>query len=279
LSSPFAKNDVNVHLAALFGNVSKGSFVRSFLYIQTKDLTFADEPDGWKKATFDIAAYAASADGAPVTQIGKNNTFRVSPETYQQILNKGFVYNFNVPIRKPGAYQMRVAVRDTISSKVGSATQFIEVPNLEKKRLTLSGLTLANYALNDWQAQQNQTNTADKAIDELTRAKNDTAFRQFKRGSILNFGYTIYNAKLNANKQPNLQTQMLLYRDGKLIMNGTAKPVDAGGQPDLARISVNSAIVLANQIQTGEYILQIVVTDISTKRAVATQSIDFEVVD
>ena len=145
--------------------------------------------------------------------------------------------------------------------------------------MTLSGITFANYTLNEWQAQQNQTATADNPLNELTKAKNDTAFRQFKRGSILNFGYTIYNAKLDANKQPNLQTQMLLYRDGKLILNGTPKPIDSNASTDLARISVNSAIILANQMQAGEYILQIVVTDVSAKRAIATQSLDFEVVN
>ena len=174
---------------------------------------------------------------------------------------------------------MRVAVRDTASSKVGSATQFIEVPNLEKKRLTLSGLTLQNFTLNEWQAQQNQTAAENTVLEEVAKVKNDTAFRRFKRGSILTFGYTIYNAKLDAKKQPNLQTQMRLYRDGKLILNGAAKPLDSSGQTDLARISINSAIALAEQMQPGEYILQIVVTDISAKRAVANQWIDFEVVN
>lgn len=40
LASPFARNDISIYLAALFDNNPRGSFVRSFLYIQSKDLMF-----------------------------------------------------------------------------------------------------------------------------------------------------------------------------------------------------------------------------------------------
>ena len=46
---------------------------------------------------------------------------------------------------------MRVALRDRNSEKVGSANQFIEVPNLKKERLTLSGIILENLTPAQWQ--------------------------------------------------------------------------------------------------------------------------------
>ena len=54
----------------------------------------------------------------------------------------GFVYRLHHPVKKPGAYQLRMAVRDANSERVGSASQFIEVPDIYKARLTLSGIVL-----------------------------------------------------------------------------------------------------------------------------------------
>ena len=39
----------------------------------------------------------------------------------------GIFYFLTVPIKKPGVYQLRVAVRDESSERVGSASQFVEV--------------------------------------------------------------------------------------------------------------------------------------------------------
>src|SRR6185295_8830045 len=57
-------------------------------------------------------------------------------------LKHGFVHTLNHVVKKPGAYQLRAAVRDSATQKIGSATQFIEVPDLSKGHLTLSGIVL-----------------------------------------------------------------------------------------------------------------------------------------
>ena len=44
---------------------------------------------------------------------------------------------------KAGAYQMRCVLRDGTTEHVGSATQFIEVPDVSKGRLTLSGIVMS----------------------------------------------------------------------------------------------------------------------------------------
>ena len=81
-------------------------------------------------------------------------TITVKNENYQSILNDGFVYNFVFPIKKPGAYQMRVALRDAASAKVGSASQFIEVPDLKKESPALSGIILENLTEAQWKSGQ-----------------------------------------------------------------------------------------------------------------------------
>src|SRR5688500_18027139 len=54
------------------------------------------------------------------------------------------VYSHKIPL-KPGIYQIRVAARDEKSGNVGSSAQWIEIPELSSKKLTLSTLLLGGH--------------------------------------------------------------------------------------------------------------------------------------
>ena len=47
-----------------------------------------------------------------------------------------------MPVKKPGGYQLRAVVRDSGSQRLGSAMQFVEVPDVKKGRLTLSSIVM-----------------------------------------------------------------------------------------------------------------------------------------
>jgi hypothetical protein len=108
---------------------------------------------------------------------------------------------------------------------------------------------------------------------------NDTSLRQFKRGTILRYGFEIYNAKLDTAKKPNLMTQIRVFRDSKLILDGKQILLELNGQTDFQRIRSVGAITLPNQIEAGDYILQIIVFDnlAKEKRKIASQIVQFEV--
>jgi hypothetical protein len=101
------------------------------------------------------------------------------------------------PVKKPGGYQYRVAIRDSQDGKAGSASQFIQVPNLKKGRLTSSSMLLDTLTKQEW----------DKLIDpngDTVRSDTslDTALRQVKIGNVLRYGLEVYNAKLNSARKP-----------------------------------------------------------------------------
>jgi len=287
LTSPFGVNDISLRLNALFGNdAAQGSFVRPLLHISAQDLKFTDDADGSKKASFDILAVIFGDNGAPVDQFAKSATINVSGESYQKILKDGFVYYFFLPVKKPGAYQFRVALRDAQAGKVGSASQFIEVPNLKKERLTVSGIVLENMTAEQWKAFASGTpeiggDQTAAASPEKPNPMNATSLRRFRRGTILRYGFEIYNAKLDAAKKPNLTSQIRLYRDGKLLLDGKQTPVDTTGQVDLERIKYAGALNLPDSMTPAEYILQIVITDnlAKEKRRISTQFIQFEITE
>ncbi len=275
LTSPFAVNDISLRLNALFGSSpSQGAFVRSLLHISAKDLKFTDEPDGSKKAVFDVIAVGFGTNGVPIDQVSKTYTMSIKPESYAVALDKGFVYDFSFPMKKPGAYQLRVALRDRGSDKVGSANQFVEVPNLKKKRLTLSGVVLENIPYEAWQNRMN--GVPDKTP---TNALGDTSLRRFKQGTVLNYGFTIFNAKAAAGQAPDLTSQIKLFLDGKPVFEGSPQPITPRSGSDPATVSYAGSLSLATQMQPGEYVLQITVTDklAKEKRNTTYQFVQFEV--
>ena len=60
----------------------------------------------------------------------------------QSIEKLGLLYSVSLPVKRPGVFQMRAAVRDATSGGLGSANQFIEVPDLSKGWLALSSIAL-----------------------------------------------------------------------------------------------------------------------------------------
>ena len=288
LTSPFAVNDVALRLNTLFGNDKNGSFVRSLIHISAKDFQFTDEADGTKKASFDILAVSFGDNGAIADQISKNYTLTVKPDAYQKLVREGFVYFFTFPVKKPGAFQYRVAVRDVKTGKVGSANQFIEVPNLKKNRLTASGIVLENFTLPQWNKMAGtsgpvnleQSATTDQTTD-LPDPLTSTSLRQFKRGTIMRYACEIYNAKDNSSAKPNLTVQVKIFRDNKPLLEGKKIPVDLIGQTDFEHLRTVGALNLGTEMAAGEYILQIIVADESGKGKprLATQFVQFEIVD
>lgn len=278
LMSPFATNGVSLRMATLFGSgKQQNAFVRTLLHVTAKDLTMTDAPDGSKLAKFDVLAIGFGDNGVPIEQIGKTYTLTIEKNQVDRFLERGFVYDFVIPIKKPGAYQMRVALRDQASGKIGSASQFVEVPNIKKDRLLLSGVGLENASVADWEKQAKDPNSQILNRDPLT----DTSLRQFRTNTILSFGFSIYNAKSSAGKPPSLSSQIRLFKDGVPQFTGEVHPVVLTGQTDMKAISFMSSLVLGTAMTAGDYILEVAVTDNNAKgkNRTATQYIAFEIVD
>ncbi|HEY0380392.1 MAG TPA: VWA domain-containing protein [Pyrinomonadaceae bacterium] len=274
LTSPFSANEVNVRLTTLFGHDRQtGSVMYSMLHVDGRDLTFKEEADGWKVATLDVAAYTFGDYGEVIDSFTRTHTVRARDDAYKSILKDGLVYTLNVPIKKPGAYQLRVAVRDAATRRVGSASHFVEVPDVDSNRLTLSGLVVTGLDPKQADAQAEGS--------EPIEPQAGPSVRRLRGGMTLRYTYTIYNAQPDrTTRQPQLQTQVRMFRDGKELYTGKPMTYEMGDQPDPKHLKAGGRIQLGKDAQPGEYILQIVVTDLlaNKKRNVASQWIDFEIV-
>ena len=264
LLSPFGMSGINVRLNSLYGNDARfGNYVRSLLHIRASDLKFTEE-NGKMKAGFEVLAASFGDNGQIVEQLGRSYVLEIPKAEYQDILRDGFVYHFLFPVKKPGAYQYRVAIRNPQTGTLGSASQFVEIPNLKKKRLTLSSIVL-----------ENNSETGKSAADE-TNAMTDTSLRVFKAGTVLRYGFEAYNAVREGGPQVTLKIR--IFRDGKLVLDGKENPLSLDGQTDLERLKLTGALSLGAAMPPGDYILQAIVTDklAKAKNNIATQFIQFE---
>ena len=264
LTSPFAVNDISLKLNALFYNTPQGSVIRSLVHVRAQDMKFSDESDGSKKAVFDVVAVGFGDNGTVVNHTSKTYTVVMDKDKFERAMKTGFVYDLAFPVKVAGAYQFRIALHDQGSDRIGSANQFIEVPNLKKGRIALSGVVLENLSFADWQ--KRESGQAQLQTDPL----NDTSLRRFKKGTVLNYGFTIYNAK--ARPTPNLSYQTRVFRDGKLTFEGKSQPVAATESP----INFTSALALGTEMEPGDYVLEVVITDNIAHNS-ARQFVQFEV--
>jgi VWFA-related protein len=278
LLSPFGASGVHLRLTSLFGNDARaGSFMRSLLHIDANDLTFTKEADGLYKTMIDVVAITFGDNGVPIEQLGKTYQMRISESEHKRILREGLVYYVTVPIKKPGAYQLRMSLRDSASERIGSASQFIDAPDIKKKRLALSGIIVRAQSPVQGGA---LASTAGEGREEGS-AQASAAVRQFKPGTVIEYAFFIYNAKLDkASSRPQVITQVKLFRDGKEIFSGKEIPFDSSGQIDLQRFQTGGALQLGTNMEPGEYVLQVIVTDLlaDKKHRIATQWMDFQIV-
>jgi len=273
LISPFGTNDVNVRLTSIFVNdPSRGPLVRSFVYLDPHNLTFREQADGLHTTQLDIKAILFGDNGRIMGQQDQNGSLRLNAADYERAMREGLVYSFDVPLKLRGAYQFRVAVRDAVSSRIGAAGQFVEIPDLKDGRLALSGIVA--------RADQRETPevTAPSGVISDKSIATGPAVRRFPQGSAVKFSFAIYNA-VGQGRPPQLTAQIRIFRDGKIVLTDDPAPINLQGQTDPQHVMNAARFKIDSNMPPGEYVFQIIVSDSSKpKPRVATQWIDFEVV-
>ncbi len=279
LVSPFGETGVHLQLTSLFANDAKaGSFMRSVLHIDAHDLTFTEEPNKIYKSVFDVLSMTFGDNGVPIEQTGRTYAVHLPEELYKRAQRDGLVYYVTVPVKKPGAYQLRMSLRDSSSDRIGSASQFVEVPDLKKNRLAVSGIALKGDAPNTRPAAD--APAADQEGIDKGNAEASPAVRHFHNGMTMTYAFYVYNAHSYKGAPPQLVSQVILFRDGKPVFTGKQNAMNVTGQTDFKRLAGAGAIILGNDLTPGDYVLQVLITDTlaDKKHQLATQTMDFTIV-
>lgn len=284
ITSPFYARGVDLRMTPLFFNErDAGYYIRALLHLDPQALTFtAVEADGSRQTVFDILAVNFGEGGKVVDQYNDTQTIKVPAAAYERMLHDGLSFVLNIPVKQPGSYQLRMAVRDATTGRVGAAGQYIEVPDLNKSVMTLSGIVLSGMEAH---SVKNVAAAADApTTGEESGMLFSPALRRVRQGMTLKYDYVIYNAPPDAaTGRPQVETQMRLFRDGRQVYAGTLMAFDAGKPSDPKRLNASGRIRIGPDLTPGTYVLQVAVkgagaTD-KSRPVAATQSIDFEVIN
>ena len=260
VESPFAIPNVRVRFATRFWDAGPeaGSILDTILEIDAHDLSFREDSGGRRKAEFEILAVIYGSDPKPLDTFKKSYTISLTDSGYERALGDGLVQQMQLRVKQPGAYQIRGAVRDRESGHIGSASEFVEVPDLSRGRLALSGIVLSRGG--------------------TAESRN---ILRFRAGDTVFYAYQVLNARLAPDGSTKMELRAGLYHDGRVLGSSPAEGIDARGQADGKRLVVSKDFRLGKQLKRGEYTLQVDAIDRNApdKRARARQTVDFEVVE
>lgn len=243
-----------------------GTVLTSSMQIESTALTYG--ADGHQPASVDIAGLVLNDKGK--TMASFKNRLNVNPLSTEPVRasENGVIYNHRATL-EPGIYQVRVAARDVQSGSVGSAMQWVVIPDLARRKLTMSSLLLGGQVL--------ETANSKASTAQPEPQVQFSVDHRFLRSSHLNFWVFIYNATRDAGGTgaANLTAQVQILRDGQPIVTTPQRKLTTQGMTDLARIPYGGDIPLKS-LAAGRYELRVTITDLTANTTVS-QSAVFEV--
>jgi VWFA-related protein len=263
LNSPFQSNDLDINLTSGYVyDPRSGYLLRSWLHLDAKDLTLTKRADGY---LISLATVYLTSDING--NLGESNYMKydiaVKEENLSWVKQNGIRFSILLPVKKPGSYYVRVAVKDQAAEKVGSAYEFVNIPDVKKGRLAVSNMFIIN---NNDDANWVRLGVSKEQLPNLLAPvvqRVDTrspALRSYMPGDSIEYMAMIYNPFLKDNK-PDLESQYTLYKDGEEYKKGEIQKVDFDGILDLTKIPIRKRMVFGNEIPQGDYVLQLEVKD------------------
>ena len=229
---------------------ANGPVLTTSIQAPTDFLSYGNE--GRDAASLDVAGVVLNDQGK--RGAGFKTELKVNPptttETTTESASSNVIYNNRSPL-KPGIYQVRVAARDARSGILGSAMEWIVVPDLSSRQLSLSSLILGLETVTKRNAEAGQIQWS---VD-----------KRFAQNSQFEFMTFIYNSTPN-----NLTAQVQVYKDGRSVLSIPVKTITAG-KDDPQRIPFKERINLAG-LQAGRYLLEVTVQDRNSQKSASQQT-------
>jgi VWFA-related protein len=269
-----ARRDLPVDAYAVFTNDAQGgSVINASVQLANDRLKFSPASGGKSQAQVEVACAVLDDRGKAVYSNGRTLTLDGNAAAERGASRGKLVTNFSIPVLAPGLYQFRTAARDTGSGLVGSAFEWVEVPDMKANRLALSSLLVTERRR---AGAQPAGATATAAATAATPRAPDVlrVERRFARASHVFLQLYIYNAaRKPAGAQPDVELEIKILRDKKVVTNAPPHKVSVAPGSDPARIFYAAEVPLA-AMTPGIYLLQVTATD-RAGRTTAVRELDF----
>ena len=279
--SPFKQDDINVNIAAGYvKNADAGYLVRSWIHLDAEDLKIVETEDG--NGWIGLEAVCLTTDINGNVDYARNVEFTLPNINMEWIKKHGLRFSMLLPVKKPGPYYIRISIRDTESGKVGSAYQFLEIPDLEKKGLALSNIfTLTSADDLQWMNSKETTEGLFFPVFQNEEIRSP-ALRTYSSGDSLLTMIALYNADEKAIARSEIETQTIVYKDGVELRRTDPMPVTTNGEGSPDGILILQRFTVGSDMPPGNYVRQLVVTDKKNSKkneGVASQTMSFTITE
>jgi VWFA-related protein len=280
LFDPFHHKDLSINLSSGYvNNAQAGYLVRSWVHLDAKNLEIVKKESG-PIISLQTISLLYDAEGIVKDSSLMKYDFGVKEENIQWIREHGLRFSLLAQVKKPGDYFVRIGVRDQASGKAGSAYDFVQVPELKKGRLAISNMFVvtnkddASWVLTGVNKEDIKRWLTPNISRDETRSP---ALRSYKPGDNFEYVAVLYNA-VRKNYTPDLESQFILYRNGTERMRGEPQKIELDGIVDLSRIPIRKKMLLGNNLEQGDYVLQLLVIDKKQKKPKpVTQTLTFQI--
>ena len=264
LASPFAGDDTRASLTALFlETLRTGPVVDAAMHFDARNFTFIHDLQDVYHGSVQMRVAAYRDDGLSTVPLEQASKVTLRPAEYRFAMEHGLRLMFQVRLPGAGAWQVRALVADGASDRIGTAAQFIEVPDLAKGGLALSGLAMGAVA--------------PAADGSAADPEGDSDVRIFRPGSVCTFQYSIFNALPGADKQSVVEVRTRMFAGGREVFDGKAERMTFGELAAGKRRQITGHLKLDSRMAPGDYVLQVAVRDLVGEPRTATQFTDFQV--
>lgn len=268
LGEPLAATGISVDVSAdfLYLPTDKAQ-VSVSVFIDAKKLDYKDQ-GGAFLASPTLLTGVLDASGRTVSLLEDTIQIRLSSEQLAQAQNSVYRYIKRLTL-KPGLYQVRAGVVDAQSEQMGTASAWVEVPDLKSKKLILGSILTAKSQLSSDRLQQ----AAGKAVSQPNVRNGINLFRP---GDFIIYYGKVYKPALSAENPATLMIQGQILRDDKIVLQDAWRPLSAfilNQERDAVEFGGR---IRAAGFQPGMYTLRILVKGPQEKAALQKET-PFEV--
>jgi VWFA-related protein len=264
LTSATTSNGLPIRLALSYLNTPEnGMVLTASMQVPSDRLDYGFE--GKTAAEVQLEGVVLNDRGKVVDGFKNRLKIEPLPSEGKGPANSAVIYNQR-EVLPPGLYQVRVAARDSGTKRIGTAMEWIEIPEFAKQRLTLSSVLVGGQVVNTAKRPEGSQHgpQVQFSID-----------RRFSHQDNLNFWIFIYNAMKSGRGAPDLSAQVEVFRDSVSVIKGPERKLATTDMPDLLRIPYGGSFPLKS-LAVGRYELRIKVND-RVANIEIVGSTDFEV--
>jgi VWFA-related protein len=274
LFSPFRSGDLDVDLAATFQHDdAAGSYVESLIHVRPRGIVFSDGQAGCRTAKLEVLTTAEPLEPVSGEKGHANSQIEACGDSAEQVLRDGIVYSIPAPVSHPGPYDMRVAVRNVPASEdapsigpaglvnrpqpdvkptmaIGSASEYVSVPDLRKTELALGGVFVRAEGI-PAQPGPGAGQSWWPALD------GDAAVREFHPGDTIHYETHVFEGGSGPGDVRDIQSELLVMREGVEVSH---RPVS------VERGEIEGNYNLDSDALPGQYLLRVTVAEGSGKK-------------